>query len=275
MIDTVQIKRAQLMTGTFTIGSGREVILIMGSCRSVPYLNYLNEWNKSNRFTIHFLDPHNWNWNLNNEFVDYHREIEKQENNKGLLKVLSSVDIFIHEYYKNYGMFNTMDEGKNIYDFGIKPSIDICVPNFNDHFIFFQDIVSFDPVIKEKARKDYSEIGKLSEETATEICSLGEKSMDKFYSICELSDIPEMKDYFKENFKTTRFFWTSNHISKYFSLAIFRFLNDKFLRLELSESFWAEISKEDIYANNYTYLTEYDLKYYGMDWNEEIKPLTI
>lgn len=277
MIGTVEIKIDQLTNGTFKIGSGKEIILIMGSCRSVPYLNYLNEWNKeSNRFTIHYLDPHNWNWDLNNDIVDYHAEIEKQEQNKELLNILSSVDIFIHEYYKSYGMFNTIDDGeKNIYDFGLNPKIDICIPNFNDLFILFNDIVTFDSVINGKAKSDYKDSGKLSVHTIVDVLRVGQRNIEKFYSICDRSDIQEMKEYFKSNYQTTRLFWTSNHISKEFSLAIFRILNDKFLNLELSESFWNEISKEDIYANNYTYLTEYDKKYYCFEWNEELKSLSI
>jgi hypothetical protein len=268
MINTLNIKQQQLTNGAFKVGSGSEVILIMGSCRSVPYLNYLNEYNKYNRFTIYFIDPFNWNWNMKDQFVDYEEAIKRLETDQNILKILSSVKIFIHEYYKNYGMFNTRKDGdKNIYEFGMKPEIDICIPNFNDLFILVNDIVKFDQDIRLKISS-----GLFPEE---EISEISRSNIEKFYWVCRNSDIPEMEDYFKDNFRSIRFYWTHNHISKHFTLAIFRFLNNKFLKLDLSESFWNEISKEDMYANNYTFLTEWDVKFHNLNWNEQLMPVKL
>lgn len=279
MIGTLETKQQQLNNTAFRTGSGKEIILIMGSCRSVPYLNYLNDWNNTiggNRFTIYFIDPFNWNWNIKDEMVDYNEEIEKLEYNEVLLTILSSINIFIHEYYQSFGMFNTIDNGeKNIYDFGMNPEMDICIPNFNDLFILFNDIISFSADLKSKALNDYEITGELSKETQREFYNIGQKNIDKFCSICQLSDIPEMENLFRNEFLNRRFFWTSNHVSKHFTLAIFSFINDKFLKLNLSDDFIANISKEDMYANSYTYLTKYDLNIYNYKWNEEFKPLNI
>lgn len=277
MISTLEIKIQQLTNGAFRVGSGNEVMLIMGSCRAVPYLNYLNEWNKShNKYTIYFIDPFNFNWNIKEERVDYMEQLERLEMNDVMLTILSSVDVFIHEYYKSFGMFNTDDNGeKNIYDFGMNPKTDVCIPNFNDFFILFNDVISFDNTLKEKAKLDYLISGNLSEETEKEIFSVSQRNLDKFFSNCKLSDMPEMESYFRDNMKSTRFHWTSNHISKHFSLVIFKFLNERFLKLDLSEQFLDEISKEDMYANNYTHLTQYDLKYYGYVWDEQIIDLKL
>jgi hypothetical protein len=277
MINTYDIKKQQLELGAFKVGSGSEAILLMGSCRSVPYLNYLNEANKDNRFTIYFIDPFNWNWDKKDNRVDYDVVLKTLETNSYLLSIISNTKIFIHEYYKNFGMFNTIEDGdKNIYEFGMNPEIDICIPNFNDVFIMFNDLFTFDTVIKEKVINDIKSIGGVSEETQSLCIETSKTNIDRFYGVCRMSDVPEMEEYFKENFTKVRLFWTYNHISKDFAMFIFKKINEKFLKLNISELTWNKIeSLEDMYANRYTFLTEYDLKFYDYKLNEEIKTFTI
>jgi hypothetical protein len=267
MISTYLIKQQQLKNGYFTIGTGQELILVMGSCRVAPYVEYFYQWNieNGNRFTICSIDPFNWNWDANDNRVDYMETLCKLETDERILNLLKSVDIFIHEYYANAGMFNCNKTAeKNIYQFGMTPKQDICIPNFNDYFILASDIISFDTEMRKIAIQDYNVIGKLSEQTQKEIKDLGNKAIEKFYSICLKSDIPEMKDFFEANYKTKRLFWTYNHVSKDFTLAIFNFMNDKFLHLDLSKGF--DKDHLDMFANNYTFLSEYDNDF---DWNED------
>lgn len=274
MINTVNTKEQQLRKTYFSIGSGSEVILIMGSCRTVPYLNYFNLWNtqNGNRFTINFIDPFSWNWDIHDGRVDYMTTLTSLETNPNLLKMLSEVKIFIHEYYSNAGMFNVFKDSKNIYQYGMNPVIDICVPNFNDLFILFGDIVSFDFDLRKRAIQDYNVIHKLSDETCNDIISVSNNNLSKFYDVCDKSDIPHMRHYFIDNYHTKRLFWNYNHVTKNFTLPVFSHLAYK-LDLNLSPSFMQEISKDDMFANNYTYLTEHDVKYLGLKWEEEIKPL--
>lgn len=277
MINTVSIKSAQLSDGYFKIGNGAEKILIMGSCRCAPYVDYLNEWNKVNgeRFTIYSIDPFNFNWNINDERCDYEEALSKWETDDRMLNMLKSVDVFVHEFYKNSGMFN-VDKGDNktIYDFGMNANIDVCLPNFNDYFILFKDICSFDIVIRKQVMQDMNVIGKLSEQTQKRIYDLSQTNLNKFYEVCLKSDIPEMKECFEAHFKERRFFLTYNHVSKYFTLSVFRFLNDKFLKINFSFDYWESIMKEDMFGSNFTPLTEYDLKWYNYQWeNEEIKSI--
>lgn len=273
MINTISIKEEQLKLGCFHTGSGKENILIMGSCRSVPYINYFDKWNKENgnRFTIYFIDPFNWNWDYQDNRVDYQEALTKQETNDYLLNILKSIDIFIHEYYANAGMFNVFkDAEKNIYQFGLKPKMDICIPNFNDIFILTRDIVSFDVEIKKKSIQDYNVIGKLSDQTLVDIDQARKNNLNKFIGICAKSDIPEFAQIFMDNYKLTRYFWTFNHIAKEFTLQIFKLVNDKFIKLYMTDFYWDQISKQDMYANNYTFLCEYD---FGYQWKEETKVL--
>lgn len=270
MINTVNIKEQQLATGTYKTGSGSEVVLIMGSCRSVPYLTYLNDWNNQNgnRFTIHFIDPFSWNWDMQENRVDYKAELIKQESNQNLLNILKQTKIFIHEYYSNAEMFNVFrDAPKNIYQFGLNPSIDLCTPNYNDIFVLTAEIVKFDAKCRAMAIQDYNVNGKLSPQTIEEIGNVRDSNLQRFYDICSKTDFPEFAEIFKNEYKDERYFWTFNHTSKRFAQVIFKLMNDKYLHLDLTGY---KMSEVDLYANNYTYLCEYDL---GYKWNEEIKPL--
>jgi hypothetical protein len=274
IINTVNTKLEQLTNGYFKIGSGTEKIFVMGSCRAVPYLNYLHDWNEANgnRFTICFIDPFNWCFDLQDNRTDFEAVITSLEKDERILHLLKTTDIFLHEYYNNFGMFNCKKQDeKNVYKFGMAPKIDVCICNFNDLFILFGDIVTFDAAMRKNAISDYNVIGRLSEQTKNEISKLSQSNIEKFYHVCRSSDVPEMADYFANNFTIQRLFWSYNHVSKYFTLAVFKLINDKFLRLDLSNGFNED--HVDMFANNYTKLTEYDVEMYGFNWGEEIIPL--
>lgn len=270
MIGTVEIKQHQLTKGYYSTGLGLETILIIGSCRSVPYLNYLNDWNNqnSNRFKIAFIDPFNWNWDINDTRTDYELELSKQESNDKLLDLLRSTNIFIHEYYTNAGMFNCDKKAeKNIYQFGLKPSIDVTLPNFNDVFILTSDIVSFNTDVKKKAIQDYNVIGRLSDRTILDIDKVRDENLQRFYDICSKTDFPEFAEVFKNEYKLRRFFWTFNHTAKAFSRTLFNYMDNKFLKLKIDMD---KVSQEDLYSNNFTSLCEYDK---GYQWDEPIRLL--
>lgn len=278
MINTVQVKQEQLRNGSFKIGSGETVVLIIGSCRAINYVNYLKLYNDmvGNKYTIHHIDPFNHNWNEREERIDYEAKINSLETNPYILDLLKSTKIYIHEYYNQFGMFNSSRENpKNIYQFGLNPEVDICVPNFNDLFIFFNDIVKFDKESREMAQFDYQFAGKLSETTMEHIKLIGQKNIHKFYDICKKSSIPEMAEYFETNWRELRMFWTSNHISKNFSLFIFKRICQG-LNLETNEGFLKVINEmPDLFENPHTHITKYDIECYGIKWNDEIKPLAI
>lgn len=276
MINTVNIKEQQLKNGFLTVGSGSEVMLIMGSCRVAPYVGYMDKWNSQNgnRFTIHTLDCFNWNWNINDERVDYLETLNGMETYLPLIEMLSKVDYFIHEWYANAGMFNCDKSGvKNIYQFGLTPKVDICIPSWNDVFVLVNDILNFDTEVRKKALQDINVIGRLSKLTEHEILGISQKNLQKFYDVCKKSDLPEMASYFCLYLPTQRFFHSYNHITKYFTLKVFELINDKFLHLPITKEYWNEISKHDMYANSYTKLTQLDIDHYGFDWGEEVVPL--
>lgn len=264
MINTVNIKQQQLRTGYFKTGSGPEVVFIMGSCRVVNYVNYFAAMPQ---FTVYSIDPFNFNWNINDDRVDYIGAIKEQETNADLLAMLASVKIFIHEWYENAGMFNI----KEIYKFGLKPEIDICIPNFNDLFILFKDIITFDSEMRRLAAQDFNVLGRLSEQTEQAIIAVGMANIEKFKKVCELSDIPGMWEVFRDGWKRNRFFWSYNHVGKMFTLIIFSIIDNQYFNGSLT----VDMSHPDMFANNFTSPTEYDVKHYGITWNEPVKKLEL
>jgi len=77
--------------------------------------------------------------------------------------------------------------------------------------------------------------------------------------------------YQKNNFKIKRLFHTYNHVSKNFTMAIFNFISDKWLKLNLGTNFYDD--KPDMYSNSFTPLTEYDIIFHNYSWGEEIKSI--
>lgn len=254
MITTNDIK--QKMREVFTLeplGEAKETILILGSCRCVPYLNYLHRYNRmANRpFRIHFIDPFNYHWNAANELVDMDAAIESMEADPRILEVLRNTTIFIHEHYENYGMFNTdKQRTKTIYWFGMAPRLDINIPNYNDRAILLNDC----------------QIANLTPEKLNDWKASGEAEVERFCAVCERTSFPEFGAYFRENWRKKRFFWTINHITNEFTLGIFRMMNDKFLKLPLDNMFWDAVSNEDMYRSPSTPVTQHDIDAYGLEW---------
>src|ERR1043165_7440723 len=190
MITTTNIKQAQ-HDGVFTVGHKgerpAETVLVIGSCRAVPYVNYLNRFNLSQGepWRIHCIDPGTYSWLQNGERQDSEKAIEALETNEGLLQVFRSATIFVHEFYKFYGLFAcSKDAPKNIYQYGLSPRLDVLVPNHHDLFILFQEIVAFDDEAKGMARFDLGIGPDLSPATVDFIKVKGLAAVQKFCDIC-------------------------------------------------------------------------------------------
>lgn len=250
MITTIDIKAR--LRDVFEIGSGDKNILILGSCRTVAYLNYLDRWNRSwmpAPFRIFAIEPNNYHWDEHGHTANIQEELTKLETSERILSILKSTAIFIHEHYANFQMFNTSrDSEKNIYQFGMNAPIDISIPNFHDRFVLFND---------------YADCGVVAPDN---YIGRGEEAISGFCEVCKLSSFPEMADYFRDNWRTTRFFWRPNHTSAAFTLYIFRLMNEKFLNLQLTNEFWAGAEQEDLFRNPNTQVTQRDIEGYKLLW---------
>lgn len=243
MISTIESKQQQLINGYFQRGNGPKEILILGSCRTLPYLSYLIRWNEANGepFTIRRIDP--CDWTVENVDIDACARDER------IRKVIFDSKIFIHEHLESFGMFNTAREADlSIYKLGMKPEIDISIPNFHDRFILENDWVD------------------CGMQTPENYQVLGEDAAEGFCTVCLKSSFPEMSDYFREMWRRIRFFWRPNHVSAPFTMYIFRRMNSRFLHLKLTDEFIEGAKQEDLFMNPHTQVTQRDVEGYKLEW---------
>jgi len=250
MISTIESKQQQLINGFYQTGTGPQQILILGSCRTLPYLSYLKRWNDTNgdKFTIRRIDP--CDWTVENV------PLEPLERDERILKVIRATDIFIHEHLESYGFVNTSkDTEKNIYQFGMTPLkpadravMDILIPNFHDHFILENDWTS------------------CGIPTPNEYLTLGMAEIGKFCNVCRQSSFPEMADYFQNLWRRVRFFYRPNHVSAVFTMYIFRRMNSRFLNLKLTDEFLETIKTEDLFKDPHTEVSQKDIDGYHLEW---------
>lgn len=271
MINTLNIKQGRF-NGLFQTGNpdSKEVVFMMGSCRGVPHLNFLNAANEG-RFKIYYVDPHDFHWDANDNLVDLHEAIDAASKDERITNAFRSATIFIHEHYRNYGMFNTDRSAPgNIYDHGMAPALDICLPNFHSKFILFQEIADHQMKVEGVQRE-------LTPEMARDFAAIGSESIAAFKEMCALTSFPEFADYFEANMRRVRMFFSNNHVSHNFTIPLFRMMNEKFLHLPASQAFYDRLYRSpDMYANHGVVpLTKQDVEAHGWQWNEPLVELKL
>lgn len=277
MISTLDVKK-KLYDGFFHVGdeSSKEVILMSGSCRGIPHLNFIHQWNElhGRPFLIYYINPCDYHWDKNENEQDIQKALAEVAESPVLHDLLKRTKIFIHEHFERWGVFNT-DENKdhNIYHLGLKPEKDICLPNWHCRFILFQDIVRIDEKAKATAKACG---GELSSEVKEDFKRRGVEAMDSWMEMCALTSFPWFADYFKDHRITKRFFFNGSHISNHFTIPVFENWSKELLGLQVSDDFIKGLYAVDMY-NNYGVmpLTKYDVEAYGFQWPEPIKELQI
>lgn len=270
MITTLDLKGGPVYS-LYSEGPAKESVLIVGSCRAVPYLNYLHRYNEmaGKPFTIQFIEPWNFHWAADGSLQDFDAAILAAESDQRVLTALRDATIFIHEHYENAGMFNTSTKTeKNIYQFGMQPRLNITIPNFHDKWVLGLEQVQFDHDLRNRLAVH----GRVTEELFHEMKETGLEEVSKFLSVCAMSDFPEMGEYFHNHWRNQRMFAKGNHVSKEFTLPLFRWMNEKYLHLPLSSDFWYQASQEDLFANDITPITQFDIDAYGLTWPEPVVP---
>lgn len=233
-----------------------ETILILGSCRVVPYLNYLAQYNITtgrNTLRIFCIDPVNYMVDSAGQHLDTAGLLKALETDEHFLSILKETTIFIHEHLQSFGILNTAPDAEtNIYQFGMAPKTDVLCPNFHDVFLLVEDFKAIDP--KYQGRE-------LTAEDEKAIYDAGNAHIERFCGICEKSSFPEFAQWFRDNYLERRLFHSFNHVSSAFTLEIFRLINEKFLHLPLDGNFWNHIGQQDIYANVQTPVTDLDRRW--------------
>lgn len=268
MINTLDIK-SRRFDGLFQTGNpdSKEVVFMMGSCRGVPHLNFLNAANEG-RFKIYYVDPHDFHWDREDNLVDLHAAIDAVAKDPRVLEALRSATVFIHEHYRNYGCFNTdRTAAGNIYDHGMAAPVDICLPNFHSKFILFQEIADHDPETRKFLQNGETWMAK----------DIGSASIAAFKEMCGKTSFPEFADYFEANMRRVRMFFSNNHVSHHFTIPLFRMMNEKFLHLPVGRVFYDWLYRTpDMYANHGVVpLTKWDVEAHGWQWDEPLSELSL
>lgn len=248
----------------FSCGTGKETVLIQGSCRILAYANYINYWNQTHdRFKIYVIMPYTF---INKE------NINNLETNPEFLDIVKNTKIYITEYIgfekpqlpiaskiADLGILNVSQQmTKNIYQFGLNPDQHIIIPSWDNHFVMVNDILQFNKEMK--ARYD------AKEDITEKLHEIIEKHFDTFYSNTSKTDLPEFAEYFEETFQFKRLYWTMNHNTKNFTLPLFRMLNDKFLHLDFNDAMYNKIAEKDHLEGNKTQLHRIDYALYNYRW---------
>ena len=254
--------------------SSGETILILGSCRAMPYLNYISECNNE-RYKAVYIDPFNYHFDEKNEKIDFQQALLNLESNQELRSLFGSVKIFIHEHYANFGMFNTSSSSeKNIYQFGLSPETTIHIPSFHDIFILTNDFVLISSFL-DQFKLDLESHKELQPSTIETMKALSNSSISKFLKNCQSTSFPEMASFFSENWMSTRLFCSFNHISFSYSMKVWEWLNPRFLRLPCDNEKLSQLSSQRLYENTLTPLCKYDLLMHDYKWDEEIRELVV
>ena len=186
-----------------TNASDNKTVVLIGSCRIVPYLNYLRVYNSlvapSEALHLVCLNP-----------VEMWRgpghEVADGVNEKLANFQFGKVDYLICEHLQYCGVMNTVRSSpENIYDnLGCKPEVEIRLPNWNDMHILDAETAMHDKMVY--ANMEFIErVPYIREQTAIHKA--------RFLSHCRSSSFPELEPWVEERWLTMRMGWTSSHPS--------------------------------------------------------------
>lgn len=241
----------------------QDVILILGSCRVVPYLNYCAHANDvlGNPFKIYAIDPINYQIDAAGNMLDTRGLLKALETNEHFLSILRETTIFIHEGLSSFGILNTIQPAPGdtwekpvwIYDFGLTPRVDVNIPNLHDTPILANDVIALHPEFQNR---------ELTADDELQIIAIGDEQIERFMGVCDRTSFPEFGPWFRASYAKVRLFHSFNHVASGFTKKIFELANEKFLHLDLPPEFWASREfQHDMYANNSTPVTALDRKY--------------
>lgn len=250
---TTNILRASYDCGQFCFGgngAGKRIVLI-GSCRIVPFLNYLRVYNSLNGdpFELGCFNPVEMWTGPGNEVSDGVNNILKDYR-------LGETDFLVCEHVQYCGVLNTVRSSEqNIFDsLGCNPAVEIRLPNFNDMHIFDLETAMHDRV--GYANLSHPEkVAFIKGETA--------KHKARFLSHCRGSSLPELEAWVESNWLTTRLGWSSSHPSRALLWRMFEGVAEK-LGIEITPQLESHpLCLADVYQSTGIALTDVDFEANG------------
>lgn len=225
-------------------------VVLIGSCRIVPYLNYLRA--HETPMNLVCLNPvEMWDGPGHEVSAGVNRTMDGYRFGK--------VDYLICEHVQYCGAINTVRTSEqNIYDtLGCNPEVEIRLPNWQDIHIFDKETAIYDP----------PGYGNLShEDKVNHIRTETTKHKARYLSHCRKCSFPQLESWTEDNWLTTRLGWSSNHptltvIHKLFGLIAGRMnlpLSDGFLKsplytLDRFASTGYALTPVDYEANNWKF----------------------
>lgn len=221
VIDTPFL-RASYARDNFSFGNpnAETVICLAGSCRMLPYLNFLRTFNhfSGNQFELLCFNPIEM-WTPGEEVIDC-------INNRLADYRFNRVDWLLCEYMVGCGVLNTIPNAKeNIFDnMGCHPENEpLRLPNWNGMFIYDADMVSIN--------QEYAALP--HDERVPKMRGHMEKNKDRFLGYCRSGNLLGLDRWVEDNWLTTRIGLTNNHVSLEFSLKVFDMITE-IMNLEIT-----------------------------------------
>lgn len=234
-------------------------ILLIGSCRITPFLNYIANDSYFDDYNILGVMVHN---------TEMRKISETLIDNEDIKKDIFKTTILIHEFCRNFDYFNTSkDKDKNIYQ--IKPifDIDISLPNYQDPRIFTKDIIFYNSIEFNKyinKEMDFDQLSKILQDLQT-------IEKNKYYNVILKSDLPELLEFVKNNIDNNRIAHSINHPSNFLFIKMYELILKKWFHREIPESVFNINKKHEFLSSTgyFTKLTFYDKECLNYNIKEE------
>jgi hypothetical protein len=199
---TTNTLRASYENRQFSFGypQAKQTVCLIGSCRIVPFLNYLRVYNMmhGNPFELLCFNPVEM-W-----------EGPGCEVSDGVNKVLQGyrfgkVDYLLCEHIERCGVLNTVRfTPENIFDsLGCDPAVEMRLPNWNDMHIF-----DVETAMHDKAHANLSHDARV-----TFIRDQTVIHKERFLSHCRVCSFPQLESWVSEHWLAVRMGWSSSHPS--------------------------------------------------------------
>jgi hypothetical protein len=238
-------------------------ILLIGSCRIMPLLNYLisDEYfgNNYNYLCILVYIPEMVELSIdiiNNEYTDLRNQI-------------ANSSILFCEYIKNYNYFNTDTSlEKNIFQLHSLFETIISLPNFQDPCIYSVDIILYKNLKEEFHQLIKNEITII--EFTKKIKEIQNSEKDRYYNVIQKSDIPDLLHFVKDNVNCKRIAYVYNHPTNMLFIKMYELIVNKFFNRNVSEQVMICNNRQEFLSNtDNRKLTFYDKHCLGFTINEE------
>jgi len=248
--------------------NSNENILLIGSCRITPFLNYLINHdlfgNKYNYLCVLLYNPQ---MIILSEEIIFNNEIKDQ---------LFKCKFLFAEYCKNYNYFNTQRLTEKcvfrVYDSFEK---EIILPNWQDICLYSKDLITkrgihnYNGIVNEFKQLINGEMHNY--DFFELLQNVQNIELERYYDILKKANFPELISFIQINLQNIRLANSQNHPSNFYFLEMYRLVIEKYFLggpFFLPQSIIDATREEFLKSNCDTKLTFYDYHCLGYRINE-------